>query len=402
MIDFSYDDEQEIFREAIRDWCKKKLTMEKVREWDTKGEIPFEILKDMADMGLLVLTAPEEHDGPGVDWVTACMVAEELGYADISIALPVLWLVEGSWGFAVDRHCSEEVRQKVIHPAIAGDAFIGIGATESGGGSDVAGYKTTAKKDGDNWIINGEKTYISGTEEAKKLGGGYYLLAYNDKSQGHRGMTGFYLPINHEGVEISKRFDDMGRMAVSTGAFNMKNVKLPDSYRIGEVGKGFYITMEGFSLARLLIGSVCVGAAKRALDIGMDYIKERRAFGRAIGKFEGIQFELADWYTELESMRALVEKTAWMTDQMYQKDKYSMLEVGKWIAMTKLKAPHMAFNIYRDVMLWLGAWGYTKECPLEMGMRGIMSYCIGAEGSKNIQRVVIARELLGKEFIPYK
>lgn len=402
MIDFTYTEEQEIFRQAVRHWCSKKLTLENVREWDTKGEIPQSILKEMADLGLLVLTAPEEHGGPGVDWVTACMIAEELGYADISIALPVLWLVEGSWGFAVDRHCSEEVRQEVIHKAIKGEAFIGIGATESGGGSDVAGFKTTAKKVGNDWIVNGEKTYISGTEEAKKMGGGYYMLAYTNKELGHRGMTGFYLPVNHEGVEISKRFDDMGRMAISTGAFLMKDVKLPDSYRIGEVGRGFYITMEGFSLARLLIGAVSVGTAQRALEIGMDYIKERKAFGRPIGKFEGIQFELADHWTELEAMRALVQKTAWMTDQMYQKDKYSMLEVGKWIAMLKLRAPHLAFEIYRDVMLWLGAWGYTKECPLEMGLRGIFSYCVGAEGSKNIQRVIIARELLGKEFMPYK
>jgi len=194
----------------------------------------------------------------------------------------------------------------------------------------------------------------------------------------------------------------MGRMAISTGGFMMEDVHVPDSYRIGEVDKGFYLTMEGFDNARILIAAVCVGAAQRALDIGIDYIKERKAFGRPIGKFEGIQFELADDWAQLEALRLLTYHTAWMNDKKYKEGKFSALEVGKMIAACKLIAPHLAFDIYKHAMIWLGAFGYTKECPLEMGLRGIMSYCIGAEGASNIQRTVIARELLGKEYIAYK
>jgi acyl-CoA dehydrogenase len=405
MVDFSFTEEQELFRKAVREWCQKTLPLEKIREMDSKGEIPQEIIKSMGDLGLLIMTAPQEHGGSGADWVTACIAAEELGYADVSIALPVLWLVESSWGYVVDRYATEEVRNVVIRPAIKGDAFIGIGSTESGGGSDVAAFKSTAHKEGNNWIINGEKMYISGTEEAKKWGGGYFILARTSPAPPdapHRGMTGFYLPMNAPGVEINKRFEDMGRMAISTGGFMMKNVKIPDSYRLGEVDKGFYLTMEGFDVARILIAAVCVGAAKRALDIGMDYIKERKAFGRAIGKFQGIQFELADDWAHLEALRALTYRTAWMMDRRYEENKFTPLEVTKHIAACKLIAPHLAFDIYKRVMIWLGAYGYTKECPLEMGLRGIFSYCIGAEGATNIQRTVIARELLGKEFIAYK
>jgi len=372
---------------------------------DSKGEIPHEILKSMADMGLLIMTAPQEHGGTGADWVTACIAAEELGYADVSIALPVLWLVESSWGFVVDRYCSEEVREAVIRKAIKGNAFIGIASTESGGGSDVAAFKSTARKEGNNWVLNGEKMYISGTEEAKKLGGGYFVIARTSPAPSdasHRGMTGFYLPMDLHGVEINKRFDDMGRMAISTGGFMMKDVKIPDSYRIGEIGKGFYLTMEGFDNARILIAAVCVGAARRALDVGIDYIKERKAFGRPIGKFEGIQFELADDWAQLEALRSLVYRTAWMNDKKYKEGKFSSLDVSRMIAACKLIAPHFAFDVYKHAMIWLGAYGYTKECPLEMGLRGIMSYCVGAEGATNIQRIVIARELLGKEYIPYK
>jgi acyl-CoA dehydrogenase len=404
-MDFSFTEEQELFRNAIREWCQKNLPLEKIREMDSKGEIPQEILRSMGEMGLLIMTAPQEHGGTGADWITACIAAEELGYADVSIALPVLWLVESSWGYVVDRYASEAVRDVCIRKAFKGDAFIGIGSTESGGGSDVAAFKSTAKKVGNDWILNGEKMYISGTEEAKKLGGGYFVIARTSpapEGASHKGMTGFYLPFDAPGVEINKRFEDMGRMAISTGGFKMENVKIPDSYRLGEVDKGFYLTMEGFDSARILIAAVCVGAARRALDIGMEYIKERKAFGRPIGKFEGIQFELADDWAQLEALKSLTYRTAWMNDMRYKHGKFTALEVGKHIAACKLIAPHLAFDIYKHAMIWMGAYGYTKECPLEMGLRGIMSYCVGAEGASNIQRTVIARELLGKEYIPYK
>ncbi len=405
MVDFSFTQEQELFRSAIREWCTKELPLEKIREMDSKGEVFREVLKGMADMGLLIMTAPEDHGGAGADWVTACIAAEELGYADVSIALPVLWLVGSSWGYVVDKYCSEEVREAVIRKAIKGEAFIGIASTEAGGGSDVAAFKSTARKEGNDWVLNGEKLYISGTEEAKKWGGGYFVIARTSPAPPeamHRGMTGFYLPIDAPGVEVYKRFEDMGRMAISTGGFAMEDVRLPDSYRVSEVDKGFYLTMEGFDNARILIAAVCVGAARRALDVGMEYIKERKAFGRPIGKFEGIQFELADDWAQLEALKSLTYQTAWMNDMKYKQSKFSALEVGRYIAACKLIAPHLAFDIYKHAMIWMGAYGYTKECPLEMGLRGIMSYCVGAEGTSNIQRTVIARELLGKDYIPYK
>jgi acyl-CoA dehydrogenase len=405
MVDFSFTEEQELFRNALREWCEKELPLDRVREIDNKGEIPREVVKGMADLGLLIMTAPEEHGGTDSDWVTACIAAEELGYADISIAVPVLWLVESSWGYVVDKYCTEQVRDLVIRKAIKGDAFIGIASTEAGGGSDVASFKTTAKKVGNKWVLNGEKLYISGTEEAKKMGGGYYVAARTSPAPGdahHRGMSGFYLPINTPGVEVNKRFEDMGRMAISTGGFAMNNVELPDYHLVGEVDKGFYMTMEGFDCARILIGAVCLGAARRALELGMEYIKERKVFGNPIGKYEGIHFELADDWAELESLRSLVYRTAWMMDKRFREKRFSPLETASMISACKLKTPHFAFDVFKHVMLWFGAYGYTKECPVEMGLRGIMSYCVGAEGTLNIQRVVIARELLGKEYLAYK
>lgn len=405
MVDFSFNEEQKLFQRSLREWCQKELPLDKIREMDSKGEISREIIKGMADMNLLLMTVPQDHGGAEVDWITACIAAEELGYADMSIAVPVLFLVETSWGFVMDKYCTEQVREEVIRKAIKGDAFIGIASTESGGGSDVAAIKSTGRKEGNSWILNGEKTYISGTEEVKKMGGGYFLLARTTPplpEASHKGVTAFYLPINTEGVDVGKRFEDMGRMAISTGSITMENVKVPDSHRIGEEGKGFYLTMEGFDNARLLIGSTCLGASQRALEIGMEYIKERKAFGSPIGKFEGVQFDLADLWAELEALKSLVYRTAWMNEEKYRNKRFTPHEVSKYISAVKLKVPPFAFKVFEHVMLWLGAWGYTKECPLEMGLRGIMSYYIGAEGALNIQRIIIARELLGKEYIPYK
>ena len=398
MIDFSFSEEQELFRDSIKEWLGKNLPLEKVRENDEKQELPRSLIKGLADLGLLCMTLPEEHGGAGADWVTTTIAAEELGRADISVALPVFFLVQSSWGYVVDLYCTDAVRDAVLRKAAKGESFIGIGVTEPGGGSDVAGFQTTLKKGDGHWVLNGEKTYISGTAECQKMGGGYFVTGYNDRSKAHRGMTAVYLPLNSPGVEVTKRFDNHGRMAISTGGFKMTDVKVPDKHQIGETGRGFYLTMEGFDAARLLVAASCVGAADRALEIGIDYTKERRAFDRYLAEYQGIQFDLADMVAQHEAAKSLIYRTAWMMDQKYKHGKFSSLEVSKYLSMCKYLAPHMALDTFRRTMLWLGAYGYTKECPLEMGIRGVMSYCIGAEGTANIQKIVIARETLGRDW----
>jgi len=399
---FEFTEEQELLRREVRDWCKKNLTLDKVREMDTKGEIPQEVFRGLADMRLLLMTVPEEHGGAGSDWTSACIVAEELGYADISMAVPVVFLVPTVWGYITDKYCSEEVREKFVKRAIKGEAFIGIASTEPHGGSDVAGIRSSARREGEHWVLNGQKVYISGTEEAKRMGGGYFTLVRTSPPPSeapHRGLTAFFLPIDAPGVEVGKRFEEMGRMAISSGSIVMEAVRLPDTYRVGEEGRGFYLAMEGFDNARLLIGAACCGAVQRALELGMQWIKERVAFGRPIAKYQGIQFELADLWAELEALRSLVYRVAWMNDEKYRRGRFTPREVAKYIAAVKLKATKLAFRVFEKVLLWTGAWGYTKDCPLEMGLRGVMSYYIGAEGTTNIQRLIIVRELLGKEYI---
>ncbi|UCB58485.1 MAG: acyl-CoA/acyl-ACP dehydrogenase [Thermoplasmatales archaeon] len=400
-MDFSWTDEQEIWRKTVRDFAQKNITP-RVREIDTNKKIPDEIIKGMAKLGLLAPTASQDYGGAGVDWTMACIAAEELGRADISLAIPVLYLVEASWGFIFSQYGSKELREKYLPKITSGEAFCGIAVTEPEGGSDIVGAgKTKGVKKGKNWILNGEKIFISGITESTKWGGIHLTLARTDPSAGHKGFSFFGVPLKDNKQIKTSLFEDMGRMGISTGGFVMENVELSEQNLIGEQNRGFYYAMEGFSAARVLIGATCVGAAEAALELGKEHIKTRKAFGKLLGSFEGIQFPLAEHYCNLESVKLLNYRAAWTMDKMYKEKKASHYDVALAAAMSKLRAPIYAFGVFNEVADWFGALGYTKEFPVEMGIRGVRSYSIGAEGTMNIMRIIIARELLGKEFLPY-
>ena len=401
-MDFSWTDEQEIWRKTVREFAEKKIKPH-VREIDTNKKIPEGIIKEMGRLGLLAPTVSEEYGGADLSWTMACIAAEALGRADISLAIPVLYLVEAAWGFILSKYGNNELKDEYLPKITSGNAFCGIAVTEAEGGSDILGAgKTEANKKGDKWILNGEKIFISGVRESASWGGVHLTLAKTDPSAGHKGFSFFAVPLkNNKNIETTL-FEDMGRMGISTGGFTMNNVELPEYHLIGEKNRGFYYAMEGFSAARTLIGATCVGAAEGALELGIEHIKNRKAFGRALGSFEGIQFPLAEHYTNIESVKLLTYRTAWTMDKMYMENKFSHHDVALLAAMTKLRAPIYAFDVMNEVADWLGAIGYTKEYPIEMGIRGVRSYSIGAEGTMNIMRIIIARELLGKEFLPYK
>lgn len=401
-MDFSWTEEQEIWRRTVRDFAQKKIKP-RVREIDTNRKIPEEIIKDMAKLGLLAPTASQEYGGAGVDWTMAAIAAEELGRADISLAIPVLYLVEAAWGYIFSRYGTANAKEEYLPKVTSGDAFCGIAVTEPEGGSDIVGAaKTKAVKKGNSWILNGEKMFISGITESSKWGGVHLTLARTDPSKGHKGFSFFAVPLKDSpGIETTL-LEDMGRMGISTGGFAMENVKIPEHYLLGEPNRGFYYAMEGFSAARVLIGATCIGASEAALELGIEHIKTRKAFGRPLGSFEGIQFPLAEHYCNIEGIKLLTYRAAWIMDRMYKEKKCTHHDVALAAAISKLRAPIHAFEVMNEVADWLGATGYTKEYPIEMGIRGVRSYSIGAEGTMNIMRIIIGRELLGKEFLPYK
>ncbi len=397
-MEFGWSKEEQMWRKSVHDFAQKKI-LPRSREIDSTGRIPDDLIRDLANMGLLAPTVSEEYGGQGMSVTMAAIAAEELGRAEISLALPVLYLVEASWGFILDRYGSPELKQKVLPKVTAGEHFLGIGVTEPGGGSDIEGaVRCKAERRGDDWVLNGEKMYISGISETKRMGGIHMTLLRTDPAAGHRGFTFFAVPIKDNPAITTTLVEDWGRQGISTGGFNMENLSLPDSHRIGEVNRGFYHAMEGFTFARVLIGATCVGAAETALKMGTDYIRQRKAFGKPLAAYQGISFPAAERMTDIETARLLTYKAAWMADQMYANKAYKHKDVALYAAMAKLRAPIMAFETFNEVANWLGAMGYTKEYPIEMGIRGVRSYSIGAEGGMNIMRLIIARELLGEEF----
>jgi acyl-CoA dehydrogenase len=405
---FEESDEEKMFREAVHDFAQKYVAPV-WKEYDEKThEIPRDLIKKMADQMLWAPTVSEEYGGAGLSWVMACIAAEELAKADLSIALPVMYLVEASWAFIFDKYGTPEAKAEFLPRVTKGDLFFGIATTEPTGGSDLVNTtKTTIKPKGDGYVINGEKVYISGVNESEKYGGIYWTLGKSDPKGDHKKMDAFILPLNtgkgvHPGITTTL-FEDMGRMGVSCGGFNIENVEIPKHYLIGEHGKGFYHAMMGFSCARVLIAATCLGAAEACFNIGVDYVKQRRAFGRALAAFEGIQFEAVDSWMALQADKHLTYHAAWIMDQHYGGNtNYSQLDIAKYTAAAKYKAPHDALDIIVRSQTWHGAFGYSKECPLEASYRGVRSYTVGAEGGSHIQKLVMARELLGAENLPYR
>ena len=401
-MDFALTEEQGLWQRAVRDFAQKEIAP-RVRQIDATERIPAEIIDGMAEMGLLAPLAGEEYGGAGADWTMATIAAEELGHADISLAIPVLYLVEAAWGFILDRHGTPELKEEYLPKVTSGKAFLGIATTEPGGGSDILGAcNTRGVQDDYGWIFDGEKIFISGVRESLDWGGIHLMLARTDPdpAAGHQAFTFFAVPLKGtEGISPTF-FEDMGRMGISTGGFAMEQVRVPAHHQVGGLNRGFYHAMEGFSAARTLIGATCAGAARAVLEMGMDHIREREAFDRPLASFEGIQFPLADLYTELEGVRLITHKAAWTMDQKYEHDEATHYDIALAAAMAKLRAPMIGFEIMNEVANWFGAMAYTKECPVEMGIRAIRSYSIGAEGTINIMRMIIARELLGKDFLP--
>ncbi len=398
-MDFGWTEEQQMWRKTVRDFAQKKIAP-RVREIDSTSHIPEDIIRGMAEIGLWAPTVSEEYGGQGMNVTLATIAAEELGRADISLAIPVMYLVEASWGFIFDRYASPALKQEILPKVTAGRAFLGIATTEPGGGSDIEGAtRARGEKQADgSWLLNGEKLYISGIKESLRMGGIHMTLVRTDPRAGHRGFTFFAVPLKDNPHVTTTLIENWGRTGISTGGFTMENLPLADHYRIGEEGRGFYYAMEGFTFARALIGATCVGAAEAALEMGVEYIKQRKTFGKPLAAYQGINFPAAEHFTDIEAARLLTYKAAWMADEMYERGAFKHKDVALYGAMAKLRAPIMAFETFNEVANWLGAMGYSKEYPIEMGIRGVRSYSIGAEGGMNIMRMIIARELIGGEY----
>jgi acyl-CoA dehydrogenase len=214
-------------------------------------------------------------------------------------------------------------------------------------------------------------------------------------------MSLLYIPIKNAKGITTTILEDWGRRGISTGGFAAKDVEVPEAYLLGEENRGFYIAMEGFDFARAVISVVCCGAAMSALEKAMEHLKLRTAFGQPIGRYEGIQFRLAEHWAKLSAVRLLGYKALWMYGKNQREGAYSRYATTTACAEAKLLAPAFAFEAINDAIQWFGAFGYTTDCPLELALRGVRSY-FWAEGTLEIMKIIVARELLGKNYLAYR
>lgn len=403
MLDFEFTDEQKKWQKSVKKFCQRHV-VPKIRSMENNGEIPDDIIKGLAELGILGMTVSSKYGGKEAEPITVGIVAEQLAKADITCAIPTFFLVQAAWGYILDKYGTEKAKKDILPAITKGEAFLGIAISEPHAGSDIANIKTNAKKSGDGYVILGEKKYISGIREVMNQlpkGGGHLTIVKTDPTKNTRGMSLFYIPLKNRREITPTYIEEWGRRGISTGGFILDSVEVPKEYLLGEENRGFYILMEGFDYARGIISVICSGAAMSSLDQAMIHMKNRKVFGMPIGQFQGIQFKLAEHWAKMESLRLLGYKALWIYGKEQREKSYSRFQVTKACAEAKLLGPMLAFEAINDALQWFGAFGYTVECPLDLALKGVRSY-YWAEGALEVMRTIVSRELLGKEYISYK
>lgn len=403
MIDFGFTAEQRIIRDTVREFATKEMATN-VRRIDTEKRIPQDLFSKLTKLNILGMAFSSEFGGADADPVSCGIVVEELARADITCAVPTLFLVQNAWGCILERYGTDKAKKDILPRVARGRAFLGIAATEPDAGSDVAQIRTVARKTGDRYMLSGEKMFISGIDEVVNQlpdGGGYVTLVRTGKAQSARGLSLMYVPIKvSEKLRITM-LDDWGRRGISSGGFSLDGYEIPSEYLIGDEDRGFYIAMEGFDYARALISVVCCSVAQSCLEQSTEHLKTRKAFGQPIGKFEGIQFKLAEHWSRLEAAKWLGYRALWMYGQEQNEKVFDRGQVTRYCAAAKLNAVPLAFEAINDAIQWFGAYGYTTDCPLELGLKAVRSY-YWAEGSLEIMKIIVGRELLGREYVCYR
>ncbi len=373
---FIFTDEHEQLRESIRRFVIKELQPH-AEEWEEKT-FPDWVFERMGELGFLGLDKPEEYGGQGGDYYTSLVLAEEMVHAHcgglgMGVAVQTDMAMPPILAFG-----TEEQKQQWAAPAIQGKAILCIGITEPDAGSDVAGIKTRAVKDGDEYVINGSKTFITNGHRAHAI----VLVTKTDPDAGYDGFTLFLVPMDSAGVIREKRLKKLGMHASDTALLAFQDVRVPESAVLGQVGKGFYHIMWELQGERLIGAAGSVAGAQHVFDRTLQYAKERTAFGRPIGRFQAIRHKFAEMATKIETARQMVYTTAWR----FQNGEYPVRE----ITMAKLYAARIAVEVADECIQIHGGNGYMQEYGIERSWRDLRLNRIGA-GSDEIMLDVIGR-----------
>ena len=380
-MDFELTEDQKALVESVRDFCAREIAP-RSRGWDDEERFPTEIVPKLAELDLLGLTAEEEYGGAGMSLLDYTLVIEELARVDGSICLTV-----ASHNSLCTGHIrlagSPEQKKKYVPRLARGEALGAWGLTEPGSGSDAAAARTTAVRKGDNWVLNGTKTFITQGSVASI----YVILASTTPELKQRGLTAFVVEKGTPGFRAGKKLEKMGLRASDTTELILEDVEIPDSQRLGALDAGFTDTLRILEKGRIGIAAMAVGLGRGALEEAVRYAKQRVQFNVPIAQHQAIQLMIADMATQLDAARLLVRRAAWLQDQGQRTPRESS-SAKLYAAQAAMRACDTAIQIH-------GGYGYTREFPVERYLRDCKLTEIG-EGTNEVQRMILARHLFGQ------
>lgn len=379
-MDFELPESHKLLRETVREFALREVKP-RARDWDREERFPVEMMPKLAELGLLGIKIPEAYGGAGLDMLAYALCVEEIARVDGSLALTVA-SHNGLGTGHILAVGTEEQKRKYLTRAAGGEWLAAWALTEPGSGSDSAGMKTTARREGDHWVLRGSKMFIT----QGSVGGFCVVLArtrFDVPAQ--RGITAFIVETSTPGYAASKKLEKYGCRSSDTVEVTLDDVRVPDSERLGEVDAGFRDTMRILDGGRVSIAAMALGLGRGALEMAVNYAKARHAFGRPIAEFQALQFMLADAKTELEAAALMTYRAAWLADQGRR--------FTEEASMAKLFASEVATRACNAAMQIHGGYGYTREFDVERHLRDVKLCEIG-EGTSQVQRMVIAKNLL--------
>ena len=377
-MNFQLTEDQIAMRDAARQFAIQEI-MPQASAYDRSMDYPWEIIAKGAKQGLMNLFVPEKHGGLGLSHVDVALVVEQLAYgcSGVTVAMTANELALSP---LVLRGTDEQIREFAV-PMLGEAKVAGYCVTEPDAGSDVAAIRTTARREGDNYIVNGEKMWITNASTASW----FFLLATTDRKLGTKGMLCFVLPSDLEGIVAGKKEVNMGQRCSDTRGITFNNVKIPAKYRLGEEGEGFKIAMQAFDKSRPMVASIAVGVAQCAFEHALRYSQERKTFGKPIFAHQAVAFMLAEMATRIEASRLL---TLQASEKLDRKERAS-----KEASMAKLYASESVVKVTQDAVQIFGGYGYNNEYPVEKLYRDAKIFQI-YEGTSQIQKLIISRHLL--------
>jgi len=377
-MDFQLTEEQKMFQSMVRDFATNVVKPEAARI-DEEGKYPAGIIKKAAELGIFGITIDEKYGGSGGDYLSMTLCSEELARASAGVA--TIFLANLSLAcYPIYKFGTEEQKKKYVTPIARGEKICCFALTEPGAGSDAAAMQTTATRDGDNFVLNGNKIFITNGAEASIA----VVFATEDKSKGNKGIAAFIVESNTPGYSVGKLEHKMGIHGSSTTELIFENCRIPKANQLGESGRGLRYALESIDSSRVTVGAQALGISQAAFDDAISYAQTRVQFGKPLAQHQAIQWMLADMATQIDAARMLVYRAAWLKDQG--------LPYMKESAMAKLYAAEVSSFVTNKAMQIHGGYGYCRDYPMERYLRDAKITEI-YEGTSEMQRMTIARAI---------